>query len=298
MRFDSYHPMINFMFFFAVIVSALTFDHPVFLLISYLCSFIYSIYLNGARNVLFNIVLIPLMIIWMFYYASYNHFGVTNLTVNFIGNQITLESLVYGLIIGVKASSVLMWFSCIHSVLSSDKIIYLFGKITPTISLFLSILLRMIPHIKEKVRKIQIAQKGIGRGINQGNILCRIRNFMRIISIVVTWLIEDTVQKSDSMRSRGFGLKGRSTFSIYRFDNRDRSFVITLFYCFTILFMGVLLDQTSILYNPEIIMNRVTPLSFCFYTIYGFLCLLPMILQIIGERKFYYSQINMYKEII
>jgi len=88
------------------------------------------------------------------------------------------------------------------------------------------------------------------------------------------------------MKCRGYTLKGRSAFSIYRFDYRDRGFVLAIFWCIAVLLMGVLLDQTRIMYDPEIILNRVTPLSWIFYSAYAFLCLLPMLLQMIGEKRF------------
>ncbi|NMA95448.1 MAG: energy-coupling factor transporter transmembrane protein EcfT [Clostridiales bacterium] len=286
MRFDSYHPAINFIFFMAVIIMSTIFNQPVFLALSFICSFIYSIVLNGVRQVRFNLILILLVGLFALSFASYNHFGVTNLTTNFIGNQITLEALIYGVVLGVKASAVLMWFSCVHTILSSDKVIYLFGRITPNLSLFLSIILRMVPRIKRYAAIVHDSQKCIGRGISQGNLFRRIRNFFRIQSIVITWTLENFISISDSMRSRGYSLRGRTAFSIYRFDNRDRSFVVTLSLGFTILFAGALLDQTRILYNPEIILNRVTPLSFLFYITYMFVCLLPMTLQYIGEYRF------------
>ena len=79
---------------------------------------------------------------------------------------------------------------------------------------------------------------------------------------------------------------GRTAFSIYRFDNRDRSFVIAVFACLVLQGMAVLLDQTDIYYNPRIILNRVTPLSCLFYLSYAVFLLLPMGLQIAGEWKF------------
>ncbi len=88
------------------------------------------------------------------------------------------------------------------------------------------------------------------------------------------------------MKSRGYSLKGRTAFSIYRFDNRDRSFVVSIFLCLTVIGMGYALDQTNIYYDPEIIINRITPLSGVFYIAYAALFLLPMILQIIGEYRF------------
>ncbi len=286
MRFDSYHPMINFIFFTAVIALSILCDHPVFLLISYGASFAYSVKLNGRRALVFDLVLIPFIMIWMAWYSYYTHFGITVLAVNFAGNSITMESLIYGGVIGITAASVIMWFSCVHTIFSTDKVTYLFGKVSPKLSLYFSILLRMIPKIKKYAQKISQAQHGIGKGVHQGNILKRILHCFRILSAVITWTIESMAASSDSMRSRGYTLKGRTAFSIYRFDNRDRSFVTAIFWLIAVVLMGALLDQTSILYNPEIILNRITPLSSLFYAAYLVLCLLPMALQIMTEKRY------------
>ena len=286
MRFDSYHPAINFLFFTVMILATVFFDQPVFLIISYLCPFVYSVVLKGKKAAIFDLILIPLILIYALYYASYHHFGVTYLRQNFIGNQITLEAFIYGCTISMRVAAVLMWFLCIHEIITSDKVVYLFGKITPRLSLFLAILLRGVPQLREQAKKINLAQEGIGRGTRQGNPVRRVINTLRLLSILVTWTIENMVQRSDSMKSRGSQLRGRTAFSIYRFDHRDRTLVISMFFGFTILLMGVLLDQTHILYNPKIIMNRVTSVSVLFYIIYAFLCLLPMGLQIVSICRF------------
>ena len=43
---------------------------------------------------------------------------------------------------------------------------------------------------------------------------------------------------------------------------------------------------TNIQYNPMIMMNRVTGMSMVFYGAYAVLLLLPMGLQMIGEKRF------------
>lgn len=286
MRFDSYHPAINFVYFAAVTAMTLLFNHPVFLCISYVCAFAYSVKLNGWKGLLFDLFLIPCICAFAFYYASYHHFGITNLASTFIGNRITLESIVWGFVLGISWGSVLMWFSCVHAVVTSDKVVYLFGKVSPRLSLFLSILLRMVPHIRERAGKINTAQQALGRGTGQGGIFARMRNSLRLVSILITWTMEHLVETSTSMKCRGYLLRGRTAYSIYRFDYRDRSFVIALFCCLTVIMTGVLFDQTTILYNPEIIFNRMTPLSCVFYAAYAAFCLMPMALQTAGERRF------------
>ncbi len=286
MRFDSYHPTINFVFFVSVICFTILFKHPVFIAISYVTGFVYSIKLNRIKGLVFNAVLIPFIAAFAFYYSQFEHFGVTNLGQTAIGNAVTLEALVFGLAIGTIIASVIMWLSCVHAVVTADKVIYLMGRIAPRLSLFISIILRMGPKIKERASKINTAQKAIGRGTKQGNVIRRVQNAVRLLSIVTTWTMENFVESSDSMRSRGYALKGRTAFSIYRFDNRDRGFVIVIFCAFTVILAGYALDQMRILYDPQIIINPVTSLSYVFYAAYASLCLLPIMLQIVGECKF------------
>ena len=234
MGFEACHPAVNFIFFAAVIYGAVSFKHPVFLAIAYVCAFAYSVKHCGKRAVIFNLCLLPLILVFALYYSSYHHFGVTVLRKNFIGNSITVESFVYGLVIGLRFATLCMWLEAMFRVVSSDKVVYLFGKVSPLLSLFLTILLRLIPRIGQEARRINLAQKGIGRGGNQGNIFQRLVNCLRIFSMLITWMISALALESDSMRSRGSLLRGRTAFSIYRFDTRDRTFVSARFSCITL----------------------------------------------------------------
>lgn len=286
MGFESFHPAINLIYFISTFASAIAFKQPVFLAISYLGAFVYSIKRNGRKAVIFNLCLIPLLILFALYYASYHHFGVTVMRQNSIGNNMTVESALYGLTLGLVMAAAVMWLSCVFSIFTADKVVYLFGRVSPKLSLFLSIVLRMIPRLKAQAKKISTARKAIGRGIQQGNFFRRILNGICILSMLITWLLESMATISDSMGSRGHGLKGRTAFSIYRFDNRDRSLVICLFGCLTLVLMGYLLEQTGIRYDPRIIMNPITPMSCVFYFGYALLCLLPLGLELWAEYRF------------
>lgn len=286
MRFDNYHPAINFIYFSGVIAFTLWFTHPVATAVSALAAFLYSVKLNGRKALGFNLCLVPLAVLYAGFYSYYNHFGVTPLRENAIGNSITLEALCYGLQLGITVIAVIMWLSCMFAIVSADKVVYLFGRISPKLSLFLSILLRSVPRVKDRAGRIDTAQRGIGRGARCGNIVRGVLNRLRIASVLVTWTMENFVESAASMKCRGYSLKGRTAFSIYRFDNRDRIMVLGLIACITAVLAASALDQMHINYNPEIIINPITPLSVMFYVIYAVLLLLPMALQIAGEWKF------------
>ena len=290
MGFELCHPAVNFLYFAAVLAGMIAFQHPVFLAISFFCAVAYSIKRRGVKAAVFDAALLPFVAVFAWYYSRFHHFGVTVLERNFLGNNMTLESLVYGLVLGFVIAGVIIWLGCVFHIFTTDKVVYLFGKVSPRLSLFLAILLRMCPRIGREAKRINMAQRGIGRGVDQGNAFQRLKNAIRIFSMLITWMIGALALLSDSMGSRGSSLRGRTAFSIYRFDNRDRSYVIAMFTCLTLTLMAVILGETDMVYDPRIIWNPVTPLSCVFYAGYAVFCLMPLGLELWTECQFKKAQ--------
>ena len=286
MGFEQSHPAVNFIFFATVIAGTIAFRHPVYIGIAFLCASAYSIKRNHWKAVIFDLLLIPLIAVFALYYSSYHHFGLTRLRTNFVGNYLTLESIVYGSVLGAIIAAVMIWMSCVYSVFTTDKVVYLFGAVSPKLSLYFAVLLRLVPRIKREAKRINSAQMGIGRGTGQGSIFRRCINWIRIFSMMITWTIGALITASDSMRARGSTVRGRTAFSIYRFDNRDRSYVVTMFAMMTFLSMAVLLRQTRFVYNPRILWIRPTAMSYVFYIAYAIFCLMPLILELYTEYSF------------
>ena len=71
--------------------------------------------------------------------------------------------------------------------MTSDKFIYLFGKLIPAMSLILSMVLRFVPKFKNQIEKVSDAQKCIGRDVTNGNTLAKAKYGMKILSIMTTW---------------------------------------------------------------------------------------------------------------
>ena len=82
---------------------------------------------------------------------AFNHEGVTIIDYLPSGNPLTLESIVYGFTSAVMIVSVICHFSCYNEIMTSDKFIYLFGKIIPAMSLIISMtMIDKIERIKVK----------------------------------------------------------------------------------------------------------------------------------------------------
>ena len=98
-EFELFHPVVNFYYFFSVIIFSMFFMHPIFLIISLVSSFIYSIMLNGKSAVKFNILyMIPVLLVTAIINPMFSHEGVTIIGYFNTGNPITLESIVYAFV--------------------------------------------------------------------------------------------------------------------------------------------------------------------------------------------------------
>ena len=149
-EFKRYHPIVNFIYFVCVIGFSMFYMHPITLGISFVSAFLYSLLLNGTKALKFNILfMIPLMLFAAAVNMFFNHQGVTVVAYLPGGNPMTREALFYGLAAAAMIGSVVLHFSCYNSVMTSDKFIYLFGKIIPSLSLVFSMVLRFVPMFKK-----------------------------------------------------------------------------------------------------------------------------------------------------
>lgn len=201
--FSAFHPAVNFLFFAAAVFFGMFFMHPVFLGISLAASLAYALRLGGRKTArLFLLGVLPLLLLVAVLNPLLNHAGVTILVyVN--DNPITLEAILFGAASGVMFASVLLWFSCYNAVMTSDKFLYLFGRVIPALSLIFSMALRFVPRFAAQLKIISNAQKCVGRDLSQGNLLTRARNGLKIFSILITWALENAVDTADSHAGAG-----------------------------------------------------------------------------------------------
>ena len=278
--FSSYHPLVNFLYFALVLVFGMCFMHPVCLVISLGSATAYNLYLKGRKGLLFSLrFLLPMMFLAAILNPAFNHEGVTILAYTPNDNPITLESLVYGVASAAMLVSVVQWFSCYNEVMTSDKFVYLFGRIIPALSLVLSMTLRFVPKFTAQLKTVRIAQQCIGRDVSNGGIVQRMKHGITILSILVTWSLENAIETADSMKSRGYGLPGRSAFSIYRMDSRDRYAMLWLGFCLWYIVFGWISGGLEFRYYPSIKGAGFMPFPVSFLLVYLALCLTPLILN-------------------
>lgn len=278
--FSGLHPLVGFFYFALVLVFTMFFDHPVSLGLSLGAAVWCAGHLNGWRSLASQgRYLLPTALFAALLNPAFNHRGDTVLARFPTGSALTLESVLYGLAAAAMLCAVLLWFSCYHTVMTSDKFLYLFGRIIPALSLVLSMALRFVPRFKAQLRAAVEAQRSLGRDISQGGLLRRLRLAGAILSILVTWSLENAIDTADSMKSRGYGLPGRTAFSLYRLDGRDLAVLGWLALSGGAVLLCWALGGLSFQYYPTLQGDGATPLAVGGQLAYLALCLTPVILN-------------------
>lgn len=278
-EFRTFHPAVNFLYFTAVILFSMLLMNPITLAVSLVCAAAYSIMLGGRRTVRFNLLcLLPMLLTAVIINAAFNHRGVTILAYLPGGNPLTLESIVYGIAASVMIATVICYFSCFNKIITSDKFIYLFGRAIPSMSLILSMSLRFVPRFKEELVKTVSAQKCMGR-MKDGGILKRARDGMAVLSVMTTHALESSIETADSMKQRGYGLKGRSAFSIYTFSRRDKLLLLYTAALTVYVIIGAILGALEFMYFPQITEIHLNAYSISVFTAYFLLCAEPIIIE-------------------
>ena len=221
--FSGYHPVINFLYYALVLLFSMCLMHPVYLLISLTGALTYNIYLKGRKAVRFAVMgLLPMAALAALINPAFNHEGATILTYLPSGNPLTLESILYGAAAAAMLAAVVTWFSCYTAVMTSDKFVYLFGRVIPALSLVLSMALRFIPTLIEETDKIMSAQKARGADFESGNIIQRVKN---MVPLLVPLFISAFRRANDlalAMEARCYhGGEGRTQMKPLRYQASD-----------------------------------------------------------------------------
>lgn len=225
--FDLWHPVVPFVYFASVIVLGMAVFQPVFIMLSLAGSIAASAAVRGgsatAKSLRWQLPLIVLIGLLNPLFAT---MGTTAL---WEVGPFTLyeESLVYGLCMGAMLASLLLWFVTAAAVLSTSKVMALFGNRAPVLSLMLSMIARLTPLYVRRGREVA----GVDRACTSAGrrSTSSVVQATRRSTVLMSWSMEDSLETADAMRARGFEAPvRRSVYARYRFRRRDALALILL----------------------------------------------------------------------
>ena len=263
------HPLSVFCYFAGVMSVSMLSLHPALIILSLLGCLTLLLLHNQvkARTLAASLGLFTVLTLLnpLFY-----HDGITVL---FVINDrpFTLEALLYGAAAAGMILSMVGWFRLLSRALTSDRLLYLLGRLSPRLALMVSMALRFVPAFARQGQRIHQAQQGLGlyRGDNAPDAL---RSRIREFSILTTWALENGIVTADSMAARGYGT-GRRTALFMLFSLALTAVTLT----------AILSSALKFDYYPALTLPADTLLARAGLCAYGVLCLLPALMEG-GER--------------
>lgn len=208
----------------------------------------------------------------------FSHNGVTPLF--YINDMpVTLETICYGVVMSGLLVAIGQWFQIWNVWIDSERFLYLFGRISPTLALLVSMVLRFIPMMLRRFRHIQDIQKGMGYTSEDMTIADRCRLFGKELSILVSWSLEHSMDTSMSMEGRGYGTCKRTSFHRFYWKIEDVVMLIVEIVLFLIVIGAFLQGKYKTYYFPVMLLKPI--LEEDIIGVIGLigLSLLPLLLQ-------------------
>lgn len=262
------HPIVNLIYYLLVIGFSVTVMHPAYLLVSLIGSLIFYGLINGAKStVKMALVAILLIIFTAVFNALFNHAGETVLLRFQNGNALTKESIVFGAISGIMLGCVFVWFLTLTKVMTSEKIMHIFGNILPGMSLLISMILKFVPEIREKVKNINKSR--VALGIKES----KIKKMKNIFRVLIATSLEDGVITADSMKARLYGGGRRTNYSNYKFLKKDITLISLMVILGGAILWAIISGTAKAVYFPK---TDISQLEFIPFIVFCILVILPI----------------------
>jgi len=226
--FRSMHPSVILLYYAGLLLFATLLFHPLFLLTE-LAGVVILLLLQGqGRKLLqglpFYLLVAGSVALWN---PLFSHRG-SHILFYFLDQPITLEAVLYGLMMAVVLLTIMIVFISYNFNLTTDKFMYLFGSAAPKSALLILMSIRFVPLFQRRLRQIALIQGTRGISVGTGKLGKRMADGMTLLKVLLTWSLEDALQTADSMKARGYGIRKRSTYGIFTMDRRDRLALIIL----------------------------------------------------------------------
>ena len=171
--------------------------------------------------------------------------------------------------------------------MTQDKFLFLFSKTIPKTALVLSMAIRFIPVFKRQIKNISAVQKAMGL-YSSKSYVDKLRSSVRVFLSIVTWSLENAVDTARSMRARGYGIKGRTSFSLFKFTLRDAAVLLFSVLMFVFVIFGIRSKYVYFVFYPSMSRLPLTARAVCVYTVYAALSFLPFIVEVKESLKWKY----------
>ena len=217
--FQSFHPVVPTILFVGIIGLSMFGLEPRLVAASLVFALLFALATQGVAAALDKLRWqIPLLILICLINPLFNARG-SHLLFRLGPFLVYAESVAYGLVMGALLIAVLMWIENMAYLIGSDELLVMGGGVLPTVSLMVSMTMRLVPQLLSRATTVRTALQATTSARAPQS---EKRSRVRVMDALMSWALEDSLERSDAMRARGWGaVAHRTSFEAHPFRMRD-----------------------------------------------------------------------------
>ncbi len=203
------HPSVPAVYLAGTVGITLCASQPVYQVISLAAAVALSVVLRGALPTLRGLRWqLPMLLLICLANPFFSASGSTELF-RVASRAIYLEGLAYGFTSGAMMVSTVLWLECATVMLDEEGVRALGARSLPVVALMVSMSAQLVPQL---LRRAQGARRAASActAARATKTTVRARG-TRLTTMLMSWAMEDSLERADAMRARGWGAATRRT---------------------------------------------------------------------------------------
>ena len=281
-----YNPVTVFIYYLSAVLVSMFTMNPVLHIISFVGGFIQFLIIPAKGKLRTHIWYFLIGLILATIRPLFSHNGATVLFI-INDNPITKEAFIFGLNQAIMVVGVLYLFRVFSEIMTSDRLLYVFGKTSPKSALIMSMGLKFIPMLRRQRKITADAQTAIGMN-KDDNAIDRIHGGLNVFSATVSWGLENGIITADSMAARGYGEGKRSVYSRYSFKRRDVILIVISIGLLAPVIAAIIKGSFDTVCYPLFTVAELDTIAYIGYISYAVLMMIPIILKLLETFRWKY----------
>ena len=219
LAFETMHPAVPGVCMAGIVVLGMAVFHPVYLALSLAGALLSGFVVFGVRAMGRKLCwLLPMLVLVCVANPLFSASGSTELAR--IGMfAIYAESLAYGACMGFMLVASVLWIEVAARLVAPERVMATAGRALPTVSLMTSLAAGLVPQLLTKARGTSTA---ISACTCAGTRSDAKATLAQRSCMLVSWAMEDSLERADAMRARGWGANvTRTSYRRYEMTERD-----------------------------------------------------------------------------
>ena len=217
--FETRHSVVPVLCFSAILGLTMCAAHPVITTLSLACALVTSAYMRGVAPTFASLRWqLPLLALVCLANPLFSASGST-LVAKLGPVAIYAESLAYGACMGALVVAVAVWCAIAACVLSQDRLLALAARKARSVPLVASLTAQLMPQLVRRGEQVRQAREATTAAGTAPSLLQRLTTTS---GVLLSWALEDSIERADAMRARGWESgERRTSWQRERFSARD-----------------------------------------------------------------------------